>query len=189
MQSRLRCTLYPAALVFAFIALASPAQAQIEIGNWEILSDYIDLESSGDTPGAKARLVVRVRCPGVNYRATHRELNVFGGTNTSFQVDREPGNVLDRMGIQANSEPLAKTVALSVVIRPLGPPAGNPASCFPLRITSGPDTEIRLPPYAPSAVLEYEYEGHKIREKVPVVAKVDGDVVAVLDGGSVRIVE
>lgn len=189
MRFHFRPTPYPAAIVFAVIALASPAQAQSELGNWEILSDYIDLESSSDTPGAKARLVVRVRCPGVNYRATHRELNVFGGTNTSFQVDREPGNVLDRVGIQANSEPLGKTIALSAVIRPLGPPAGNPANCFPVRITTGPNTEIQLPPNPPSAVLEYEFEGHKIREKVPVVAKVDGDVVAVLDGGSVRIVE
>ena len=75
------------------------------------------------------------------------------------------------------------------MIRPLGPPAGDPASCFPVRITTGPDTEILLPPSPPSAVLEYEYEGQKIREKVPVVAKVGGDVVAVLDGGSVRLVD
>jgi hypothetical protein len=179
----------PAAIVFTALALASPAQAQVQVGFWEVLSDYIDLESSSDTPEAKARLVVRVRCPGVNYRATHRELNVFGGTNTSFQIDREPGNPLDRMGIQANSESIAKTIALSAVIRPLGPPAGNPASCFPVRVTTGPDTEILLPPNPPSAVLEYEYQGQKVREKVPVVGKVDGDVVAVLDGGSVRIVE
>jgi hypothetical protein len=93
------------------------------------------------------------------------------------------------MGIQANSESQAKTIALAVVIRRLGPPAGDPAGCFPVRITTGSNIEIQLPPHPPSAVLEYEYEGHKIREKVPVVAKVDGDVVATLDGGSVRIAE